>query len=111
MLLFGFTGGIMARGIEILHEKVHPTLNWTEETPGHFITYTNIGPIFVIINPPNITVKVSSPDNPAIKYNKNFFSMKTAAEGLDKYLKGCGVHVMQVIKKQKKSEKPTNAKK
>ena len=100
----------MARGIQILEEIVNPKFNWSEISPGDFCTHTNIGPIHVMIRPPNISVMVKPADNLIKGINKNFFSMKAAAEGLNKYLKSCGVSVYQVLKKEK-STKPKDEKK
>jgi hypothetical protein len=93
----------MAHGIKLLEEKIDAALNWVEKTPGDFSALTNIGPIHVTVQPPHIKVRVNSPDNPAIKFNKSFFSMKDAAEGLNDYLEKCGVKVVQAIAKKKKT--------
>ncbi|MDR3200486.1 MAG: hypothetical protein LBT68_03405 [Spirochaetales bacterium] len=94
----------MAHGIKLLEEKIETRLTWVEKTPGDFSALTNIGTIHVTVQPPNIKVRVKSPDNPAITFSKNFFSMKDAAEGLNDYLKKCGVPVVQIVPKSKKKK-------
>jgi hypothetical protein len=101
-------GGVMAHGIKLLEEKIEATLTWVETTPGDFSALTNIGPIHVVVQPPHICVRVKSPDNPAIKFSKKYFSMKDAAEGLNSYLEKCGVKVIQVLPKKKPAEQEKN---